>query len=246
MELKILKIEKTIGNEDVVIFPVLIQFEDRNYLIDCGYEETVDELVSELNASGLALSELTGVIISHDDHDHLGGLSALKNRNKALKIYCGSIETDSVSGKIKSERLVQAENSLCGIPEEYKEWALGFIDMLKRVQRVSVDECFEDNEVFENEMLILHTPGHTKGHISFYFPKEKILIAGDAVVVENGEPDIANPAYTLDIKQAVSSVEKIKALAPAKIICYHGGVFDDRIDEKLTGLIDRYRQMMKN
>lgn len=243
MNVELLRIEKTIDGEQVVLFPVLLRHSGRNwnYLIDCGYEETSEELEHELKVLGVEPEDLTGVIITHDDHDHLGGLRFLKQRNKNLKVICGEHEEDSVSGKIKSERLVQAENSLNTIPEEYKEWALNFIEKLKKVQRFAVDEVFCDNAIFEDELIAVHTPGHTKGHISLFLPKEKTVIAGDALVIENGEFNIANPAFTLDMQQALKSVEKIKNLNPCKIICYHGGIMDKNVNEKLKTLLNKYK-----
>lgn len=237
MNVEVLRIEKKIDGEHVVIFPVLIQIAGRNYLVDCGYDETSDELQRELNAFGVDSGDLTGVIITHDDHDHLGGLRQLKQKNNNLKVVCGEHEKDSVSGKIKSERLVQAENSLTTIPEEYKSWALNFIEKLKKVQRFAVDEVLCDNAIFEDALIAVHTPGHTKGHISLFLPKEKTVITGDALVIENGAFNIANPAFTLDMQQALKSAEKIKNLNPLKIICYHGGIMDENVNEKLEDLL---------
>ena len=241
MKLIVLKIEKIIEGEHVTLFPALIQNESHNYLVDCGYEETFEELKYELELSGVDIKDLTGVIITHDDLDHLGGLKFLKLYNRNLKVYCGEYEKNSVAGLTKSERLIQAENSLDMLPGEHQGWALEFIKKLQNIERFDVDAIFKDNEIFENELLIVHTPGHTQGHISLYLIKEKILIAGDAVVNEHGELNIANPNYTLDIETAVKSVIKIKKLNPAKIICYHGGILDKGIKKKLTVLIDKYK-----
>ena len=237
MNIEVLKIEKAIDGEPVVLFPVLLQHAGRNYLVDCGYEETSAELEHKLKALGIEPEDLTGVIITHDDHDHLGGLCQLKQKNKNLKVVCGELEKDSVSGKIKSERLLQAENSLNILPEEYRGWALNFIEKLKKVQRFAVDEVLCDNAIFEEELIVIHTPGHTKGHISMFLPKVKTVIAGDALVIENGEFNIANPAFTLDLQQALKSVKKIKNLNPLKIICYHGGIMKKNVNEKLEALL---------
>ncbi|RIH66668.1 MBL fold metallo-hydrolase [Mariniphaga sediminis] len=241
MKLNVLKIEKIIDGENKVIFPVLIQNENRNYLVDCGYEETFEELKSELESFGIGINDLTGVIITHDDYDHLGSLKLLKKDNVNLKIYCGEYEKDSVSGITKSERLIQAESTLDDMPTEYKDWSINFIQKLKNVQRVSVDKELVDMEYFERDIIVIHTPGHTKGHISLFYPKTKILIAGDSLVIENEEFNIANPSFTLDIKSAIKSVEKIKGLNPHTIICYHGGIMDRDINNKLTELIDKYK-----
>lgn len=241
MKLSILKIEKKIDEQNIVLFPVLIQNENRNYLVDCGYEETFAELSNELELLGIRIKDLTGVIITHDDHDHLAGLKVLKKYNPDLKIFCGEYEKHSISGFVKSERLIQAEKSLSVIPEERKSWALEFIRKLKNIQRFNVDVTFTDNEIFEKELTIVNTPGHTKGHISLYHTKERTLIAGDAIVIENNELNIANPNFTLDLESAIKSVEKIKNLKPLKIICYHGGVLESKVDKKLTQLIHKYK-----
>ena len=241
MELSILKIEETIDEQQVEIYPVLIQLGCNFYLIDCGYEETFDELKLQLKASGILMEDLTGIIITHDDIDHLGGLKLLKKSNQNLTIFCGEIERKSVSGIIKSERLIQAEASLDTLPEEHKSQARHFIQKLKDIQRFEVDEVLTAGQVFENELVVIHTPGHTKGHISLFYPEGKTVIAGDALVIENGTFNIANPAYTLDLAQAIKSVQKIKTLRPKKIICYHGGVMDENVDKHLEDLINKFK-----
>ena len=111
------------------------------------------------------------------------------------------------------------------------------------MQRFGVDKGFADQEIFEQEILVVHTPGHTKGHISLYLINEMTLIAGDALVIEDGRFNIANPDFTLDLETAVKSVEKIRKLSPRKIICYHGGVMTQNIDKELEALIVRYQNL---
>lgn len=241
MNLTTLKIEKIIAGEQVTLFPALIRAGSSNYLIDCGYAETIDEMKLQLAAAGIQIEDLTGIIITHDDIDHLGGLKLLKQFNQNLTIYCGEIEKDAISGIVKSERLIQAEGSLDTLPEEHKCRARDFIQKLKNIQRVEVDEVLKDGQVFENELIVIHTPGHTRGHISLFYPKEKTLIAGDALVIENGTFNIANPEFTLDLSQAIRSVQKIQVLNPKKVICYHGGVMDENIEMHLENLINKFK-----
>lgn len=243
MNIEVLKISKSIGNENVVLCPTLIKANGGNYLVDCGYEETGVELEDALKTLNIDIKDLNGVVITHDDHDHLGGLNFLKQKNRKLKVFCGELEKDSVSGLVKSERLIQAESLFDNLPNDDRTWALDFIRQLKNVKRFNVDKVFKNNDVFENEIVVIHTPGHTKGHISLFYPKEGIFIAGDSVVIENGAFDIANPSFTLDMDQAIMSVEKIISLAPRKIICYHGGIMDANIIENLKILISKYRSL---
>jgi glyoxylase-like metal-dependent hydrolase (beta-lactamase superfamily II) len=244
MNIQTFEVRKFINGNEVVLYPTLIDTNDKKYLIDCGYEETFSEFVDGLISLGVELPDLHAILISHDDIDHLGALTLFKSKNPDLLIYSSRFEEPYISGKVKSERLKQAEDSLSTLPEEYKPWALQFIDQLRRIKRIDVDLLLKDKDKIENEIDVIFTPGHTKGHISFYIPSQRTLIANDAIVIEEGRLEIANPAFTLDLKQAIQSVEKIKELAVEKIICYHGGVTEDNIFGKLVDLINRYKTIL--
>ncbi|MNW32277.1 putative metallo-hydrolase YflN [compost metagenome] len=90
-------------------------------------------------------------------------------------------------------------------------------------------------------MEIIHTPGHTPGHISIYLEASRTLIAGDAVVIEaNGELGIANPQYTLDLAEAVRSVQHLIDYEIDTLICYHGGIFSGEVRPALQRLLRSY------
>jgi len=56
---------------------------------------------------------------------------------------------------------------------------------------------------------VLHTPGHTAGHISLHLPRIKTLIAGDAIV-SAGEHLVVSPAYlSSDPETATQSVRRL-------------------------------------
>jgi glyoxylase-like metal-dependent hydrolase (beta-lactamase superfamily II) len=245
MKITTFKIEKTIYSIQVTLFPTVVQVKNKNFLIDCGYEETFDEFVTALEAVGIPLTDLHAIIISHDDIDHLGALHLFKKANKDLKVYSSLTEEPSVSGKIKSERLIQAEKSLENLPENYKEWAKNFIIQLNNIQRVPVDQTLRENDRILDELIVINTPGHTKGHISIYIPSENTVIANDAIVIEEEELNIANPQFTLDLPEAVNSVEKIRDLKPLKLICYHGGILTNDLENKLNNLLAKKNQPNK-
>lgn len=233
MQIIPLYVTQIIDQQEVTIVPVLLKTASGNYLVDCGYEESFDKLRAQLLQHGVDVSDLNAVIITHDDYDHVAGLKPLKQIHPTIQLYSSTLESDALCGKIKSERLVQAEMSLSSIPDDFRPWALQFIEKLKHVERFHINHLWEDGTIFENELLVVHTPGHTRGHISLFALHERLLISGDALVIENGLLKIANPQYTLNMKEALNSVEKIRQLKPRKIICYHGGIIDNNIDEQL-------------
>ena len=59
---------------------------------------------------------------------------------------------------------------------------------------------------------VLHTPGHTAGHISLHLPRIKTLIAGDAIV-SAGEHLVVSPTYlSSDPDAAAESVRRLIAM----------------------------------
>jgi glyoxylase-like metal-dependent hydrolase (beta-lactamase superfamily II) len=59
---------------------------------------------------------------------------------------------------------------------------------------------------------VLHTPGHTAGHISLHLPQKKTLIAGDAIL-SAGEHLVVSPTYLCSDPDAASeSVKRLIAM----------------------------------
>jgi glyoxylase-like metal-dependent hydrolase (beta-lactamase superfamily II) len=246
MNIQTLFLKNKVNGSEAIICPTLLTINSKHYLIDCGYEETFEELVQQLQQSGIAVSDLYALLISHDDIDHLGAVALLKAQHPGLLVYCSDVEEASVSGAITSERLEQAERSLEMLPKEHLPRARQFIQQLQQIKRIQPDGTFTDGEWIEAELQVMATPGHTKGHVSFYIPEQQTVIANDAVVIENDVLNIANPQFTLYLPAAVRSVELIQKLKPKKMLCYHGGVVEENVDKKLKELIIRYDKSIES
>ncbi|WP_040005678.1 MBL fold metallo-hydrolase [Fibrisoma limi] len=241
MTLHVLGIPFTFDNKNDILYPVILRDQHHRILIDCGYAGFMPLLETAANQHGLSLADLTGILISHHDIDHVGGLYELKREYPSLTVYASSIEAPSINGQVKSARLQQAEALHDLLPEEQKPGAIAFQEMLKRIQPVNVDVIFSDAQPTRwEDVQIIDTPGHTPGHISVYLPGSRTLIACDALVIEDGSFNIANPQFAIDLKQAVDSARKLQSLAIERVVCYHGGVMEGNIQQKLSDLIDRY------
>ena len=72
-------------------------------------------------------------------------------------------------------------------------------------------------------MQILHTPGHTAGHLCLYLPVCSLLIAGDLLRLEDGVIGASPSRYSADADQALASAKEVVSSRFEGFIGYHGG-----------------------
>ena len=104
------------------------------------------------------------------------------------------------------------------LKEKYKAKIVGFKDDKHRIP--NIDILVENNQIWKGENFeskIIHIPGHTTGHICFYFSKEKMIFTGDTLF-SLGCGRIFEGTY----KQMYNSLNKLKTLPTStKIYCGH-------------------------
>ncbi|MCU9806802.1 MBL fold metallo-hydrolase [Paraclostridium sp. AKS46] len=213
----------------------MLENDSEMILIDCGYPKFLSLIEECACKNNIDLNKLTKLIITHHDFDHMGSAADLKSKYPNIKILASKKDERYISGKEKSLRLQQAESIYDSLPEEQKEWALNFQKKLESVENVDVDIELNDGDKFDccGWVEIIETPGNMPGHISIYIKESKILIAGDALVIENDKLCMANPQYTLDIKEAKKSIKKLLNYDIDRVICYHGGICNSDVKYSL-------------
>ncbi|WHY13180.1 MBL fold metallo-hydrolase [Peribacillus frigoritolerans] len=226
MKITELPIEFEFNGQKNHINPSLIISKNELTLVDTGYPNFLLFIENEILKNGHDMKNLKNIIITHYDIDHIGSLYDFKEKYPHINMIASEVESKYISGEMKSERLVQAEEMLENMPIQEIEFGKWFIQQLKNLKHVSIDEKVHDGDwILDNECRVVATPGHTSGHISLYFPRLKSVIAGDAAVIENRELVIANPHFCLNVEKAEQSLRKIKDLQAENCYCYHGGTF---------------------
>ncbi|RPG98272.1 MAG: hydroxyacylglutathione hydrolase [Candidatus Pelagibacter sp. TMED106] len=122
----------------------------------------------------------------------------------------------------------------------YKAKVLGFEGDKNRIPEIDI--CLKDNEIwkFENFVSkIIHIPGHTLGHIGFYFHKEKSIFTGDTLF-SLGCGKIFEGTYS----QMFNSINRIKKL-PLNTKIYCGHEYTDQ-NSKFCLLHDQNNQKLKD
>ncbi|MDR1482281.1 MAG: MBL fold metallo-hydrolase [Synergistaceae bacterium] len=201
------------------IHPVIISDGRERVLIDCGYPGQLADLESAAELSGVPLSQLTAVIITHHDHDHYGSLLDIREKYPSVEVMASELDAPYIDGTRRSLRLEQTDIMDIDGMDEFRR-------AVAAVKPAPVDITLRGGDVFPwcGGTEIIPTPGHMPGHISVYVRQRKVLITGDALIAIGGRPRISNPHYAIDALLAKSSVEKLAEYDIDTFICYHGGL----------------------
>ena len=105
------------------------------------------------------------------------------------------------------------------------------------------DLGFSDGDLLnfgDTTLQIIHTPGHTIGHSSFFFPEEEILFLGDLDLTAFG------PWYgdrVSDIDQTIESLQKLLSI-PAKIFItsHEAGTIEGDIAKRVENYLGIIKQ----
>ena len=70
------------------------------------------------------------------------------------------------------------------------------------------------------EVQVLHTPGHSPGHVAYYFPKEGVVVGGDLIIGGSvGRTDLPDSVH----EQLEGSVRRVMALpGTTRLLGGHG------------------------
>jgi hydroxyacylglutathione hydrolase len=108
------------------------------------------------------------------------------------------------------------------LKKKYNSKVLGFKNDKNRIPQI--DTVLKDNQEFKIGTLNFTTifiPGHTRGHVAFYFKKERVVFSGDTLF-SLGCGRVFEGTY----KQMFQSLNKLKNLpGETKVYCGHEYTF---------------------
>jgi glyoxylase-like metal-dependent hydrolase (beta-lactamase superfamily II) len=187
------------------IHPVAFERDDGVVLVDGGVPGMADSLADRLADQGLALDDVSLVLATHQDGDHVGALATVAERTGA-PVVAHEADVPVITGA--AEPLKQRGERPPPVPV-----ALSLVGG----ETLHVDAGAVD---------VVHTPGHTPGHLSLHLPEQGLLIAADALIAEDGRLGGPIPEATPDEATAASSVGTLASLDVDRTLCYHGGLVE--------------------
>ncbi|PNQ82078.1 MBL fold metallo-hydrolase [Paenibacillus sp. F4] len=199
------------------IHPILLWDREMAVLIDTGFPGQIEDLRVAMEKVGVSFDKLKVVILTHQDVDHIGSLpEILQECGSHIKVYAHELDKPYIQGEIPLLKDGHLENPPKG----------------------KVDATLIDGQelAFCGRIRVIHTPGHTPGHISLYLRQSKTLIAGDSMYSVNGILAGIHVPTTPDIKAAHLSMKKYLDLDIASVVCYHGGLSNVHVNDQILEL----------
>ncbi len=218
------------------IYPTLIWDQENAILIDTGFPGQLPLIRETVDQAGVPFHRINRVIITHHDIDHIGGLAAIQ-KDHPIETLAYQTEKDYIEGMKTPLKLAQMQANLNNASDEVK----ATYSMLKtgfENSKAPVDRTLTDGEVlpFCGGITVIHTPGHTHGHICLYLNASKTLVSGDELRVDDGTLNPPPTRMNHDTQQALQSIKKLTAYDIQHVITYHGGLYEDHPNERIAEL----------
>jgi glyoxylase-like metal-dependent hydrolase (beta-lactamase superfamily II) len=184
-------------------------------LIDTLFDTDGRRVLDQIARIGRSISDLKNIVLTHGHRSHLGGAAALKRLSGAT-VYSHEWEADIVAGERKAQAVTLRPMSPYRV--YYLQFALAM--GLGRHPPCPVDQVLED-ESQVGPLQVLHIPGHSPGHLGFYWPERRVLIAGDAIATWPAF-DAGWKAFNLNEPQHEQSLQRMAKLDAEVVGVGHG------------------------
>jgi hydroxyacylglutathione hydrolase len=146
--------------------------------------------------------DLVGLWLTHGHFDHFADHAVVKQRFPGAKVLIHALDETKVQHP-------EVQTRMFGIPFE--------------IPPIKADGHATDNrklKIGAIEVTVLHTPGHSPGHVAYHLPKEQVLVGGDLIIGGSvGRTDLPDSNHP----QLEASIRRVMALpGTTRLLGGHG------------------------
>ena len=188
-------------------------------LVDPGPSSSLPTLRSELAAAGIAMRDVTSLLVTHIHLDHSGAAGTLVQENPALKVFVHEKGAPHLAdpGKLlaSASRLYgDAMDRLWGEVRPVPAAALVILKGGETIERGG------------RRLEVAYTPGHASHHVSYLAADAGVAFVGDTAgvkVVPDGEVLPPTPPPDIDLEAWHRSLDLFERWRPDTLFLTHFG-----------------------
>ncbi len=182
---------------------VFVLLDRRLTLIDAGTVGSAPRILRALHAIGRGPDDIEQIVVTHYHPDHAGGVAALLRLSPA-RVAVHAVEAPYIRGERP-----RGERGPFG-----RLGALSSLPARLFLPPAPVDDVLRDGDELPalGGVRVLHTPGHTPGHVALYLPDIALLIAGDMLQVREGMIAAPSRLFSEDWPAALRSIGRLAGL----------------------------------
>ncbi len=246
------RIQAPLGDRFVCMY--LLLGESAALLIDTGLAPMPAEVLDPyLGRIGVGWDRVRYVLTSHIDFDHTGGNAAVRERAPQACFMCHELDRPMIQ---------DVEAMIIGRYACYAhDHGIDETDETKDFIRASAGHVLIDLALRGGERLrlspdwvvdILHTPGHSLGHLSVWDRRSASLIIldaalGDAVLTAEGEPAFP-PTYRYPSSYE-STIRRLMAMRAKRVLTSHYPAYEGEAGDAFLalglGYVDRVEDALR-
>lgn len=207
----------------------LVYDEEEWALIDIGYTDTLEDIVSIIRLLDFPLAQCKYLVATHADVDHIQGLKRAKELMPQAKVV----------GHPHAAKLISEGDRI----ETYAEISAQGISI--ELPPVTFDQTINEGDVLkigQLELQVWHTPGHAPAQLAFRMGN--LLLSGDNIYRDGCVGNI-DAHHGSDIPAFIRSLKRIQASDVEWLLPSHGPAFrkDDQHLQKTIDRLETYQHM---
>ena len=213
----------------------LIAEEDGLTVIDSGLKGSDRRIVRAIGELGRKPEDIRTLLVTHHHADHVGSLAALLGRSGAAA-WAHPLDAPIIAGE--KPRPHANPGSIAGRI---------FGPLIERLPQNNPPPARPNHDATDGAVVqvaggvqVVHTPGHTAGHVSYLMPGHGgVLFAGDAAGHVFGRLGTPALIFTEDMAAAKESIRKLAALEFDTACFGHGGVLKGKANLEFRRYVER-------
>ena len=206
------------------IVPYVVEEGPRNLtLVDTCFVVEVPKLVAQLREEGYDITDVKRLVLTHTHVDHVQAANEVK-RISGAEIYshwseAGYLKGDPAYHGPPTHNAIESILSKLGISSE---------EVAKKYGSLARDPVLVDHQLRDGDrvgkLVVVHTPGHTPGHISLFSEEDGAIIGGDFLfkgVLGFDGLFVPDSSLSIDPIVAAVSARRISQLKFDKLLLAH-------------------------